>query len=200
MADEPRDVIEPGPDDGALPTEPVTDGEVDHHDADATVVRSSEADTSDESAPGAARPASESVPESESETDTELRTDAGEADTGLGEAAGVTDDPDRAPPETSARALPLDCDRELSAQRIAAELNRIETEVRKLLEDRDPKRKRRLGGSRRWSELEEDLIALRFTGRIEEPTIAALRRLIDRRHYLFGRLRFLAMTRPTWNS
>lgn len=198
MADEPRDAIEQGSDGEMVPTEPAPDGELDHHNADATVDGSSEAEVSPETQTNAVHTENESS--TKPETDTEARTDTDPADKDMGDAVGVTVSPNRATSEASTRALPLDCDRELSAQRIAVELKRIETEVRKLLEDRDPKRKRRLGGSRRWSELEEDLIAVRFTGRIEEPTIATLRQLIDRRHYLFGRLRFLAMTRPTWNS
>jgi len=128
------------------------------------------------------------------------RTRSFYADDGMGDATEVEDEPVTGGSKTTASQAPPNWERELSAQRIAVELKRIETEVRKLLEDRDPKRKRRLAGSRRWRELEEDLIALRFTGRIDESTLASLRQLINRRHYLFRRLRFLALTRPTWNS
>ena len=89
---------------------------------------------------------------------------------------------------------------EVSAQKIAVELKHIETEVRQRLEGRDPRRKRKLAGSRRWNELEEDIITWRHSGKIDEPTLNRLHELVGRRHYLFRRLSFLAGTRPTWNS
>ncbi len=89
---------------------------------------------------------------------------------------------------------------EVSAQKIAVELKHIETEVRQRLDGRDTRRKRKLGGSRRWRELEEDIIAWRFSGKIDDPTLKRLHELIGRRHFLFNRLSFLAGTRPTWNS
>jgi len=87
-----------------------------------------------------------------------------------------------------------------SAHHIAVELKSIESEVRRLLADNDPKRKRKLGGSRRWQELEEDVIAWRFTSRFQEDVLTRLRELIVRRNHLFRRLHFLAGIRPTWNS
>jgi hypothetical protein len=89
---------------------------------------------------------------------------------------------------------------ELSSHRIGLELKRIESQIRALLEDRDPKRKRKLSGTARWHELEEDLIALRYSGRVDEGTLAQVRQLIARRHHLFAQLRFQSATRPTWNS
>ena len=89
---------------------------------------------------------------------------------------------------------------ELSVKRIAIELNHIEEEVRSSLADRDPKRNRRLSGTRRWLELEEDIGKLLYGGRIEESVLEKLRLLVSRRHYLFRRLKFLTSTRPTWNS
>ena len=89
---------------------------------------------------------------------------------------------------------------ELSSHRIGVELKRIESRVRELLESRDPKRKRKLSGTARWQELEEDLLALRFSGRVDEGVLAEVRQLITRRHYLFSQLRFMAGTRPTWNT
>jgi hypothetical protein len=83
---------------------------------------------------------------------------------------------------------------------VALELKRIEDEIRAVLEDRDPKRKRKLSGTHRWHELEEDLISLHYSGRIQESEVIRLRELVRRRHYLFRHLRFLASTRPTWNS
>jgi len=93
-----------------------------------------------------------------------------------------------------------DWEHELSAHRVAVELRRIESEVRELLEERDPKRKRKLSGTHRWNELEDDIISWRFSGRFDEETLRRLQELIGRRHYLFHRLRFLASTRPTWNT
>ena len=98
----------------------------------------------------------------------------------------------------SAGALPWD--REVSAQRIAGELRRIEGEIRRLLEDHDTRRKRKLAGTRRWNELEEDIIQWRFSGRINDDLLRQVHTLVMRRHHLFNRLRFLATTRPTWNS
>jgi hypothetical protein len=94
----------------------------------------------------------------------------------------------------------IDWDREQSAHRIVVELKRIEARVREILEGRDNKRKRKLGGTRRWQDLEEDLIAWHDTTRFDAPTLARLRELITKRHYLFRRLRFLAGTHGTWNS
>jgi hypothetical protein len=93
-----------------------------------------------------------------------------------------------------------DWDNELSVKRIAVELKNIEEEVRSLLIGQDPKRKRRLAGTRRWLELEEDIGGLLHSGRIEESVLKELQLLVSRRHYLFRRLKFLTGTRPTWNS
>jgi len=80
------------------------------------------------------------------------------------------------------------------------ELRRIETDVRAMLQDRDPVRKRKLTGTARWQELEEDLIRWRFTGRFEEDVLRRAQELIGRRHYLSRHLRYLSSTRPVWNS
>ena len=93
-----------------------------------------------------------------------------------------------------------DWENELSAHRVAVEIRRIESEVRAIIEERDPKRNRKLSGTHRWHELEDDLLSWRFSGRFDEETLRRLRELIGRRHYLFHRLRFLASTRPTWNT
>ncbi len=100
----------------------------------------------------------------------------------------------------SARFRKGEWQHEFSAHAIAVELRRIEKEVRRFLENRDPKRKRKFTGTRRWLELEEDILALRFTGRIDEDTIRLLLQNIARRHHLFNQLRFVASTRPTWNT
>ena len=93
-----------------------------------------------------------------------------------------------------------DWEYELSAHNVAVELKHIEAQVRALLEDRDPKRKRKLSGTHRWQELEDDLLALQFTGRLDDDSIRRLRTLVSRRHHLFHHLRYLASTRPTWNT
>ncbi|MGD2108028.1 MAG: hypothetical protein PVI86_01425 [Phycisphaerae bacterium] len=115
------------------------------------------------------------------------------------DAGGLDDEPE--PTEaTAGEAAEPDWANELSPQRIAVELKRIESEIRRLLENRDPRRKRKLGGTRRWLELEEDIIAWRHTGRFDEKTLTRLGELVARRHFLFRRLRFLTGTRPVWNS
>jgi len=91
-------------------------------------------------------------------------------------------------------------DVEPEIQHISSELRAIEAEVRSLFEGRDPKRKRKFAGTRRWLELEEDVIALKYSGRFPEESLVTVQRLAARRHYLYGRLHFLSGTRPTWNS
>ena len=91
-------------------------------------------------------------------------------------------------------------DVEPEIQHISSELRAIEAEVRSLFEGRDPKRKRKFAGTRRWLELEEDVIALKYSGRFSEESLVTVQRLAVRRHYLYHRLRFLCSTRPTWNS
>ncbi len=83
---------------------------------------------------------------------------------------------------------------------VIVELKSVEAEVRRLVEERDPKRKRKLSGTHRWHELEEDIIGWRFSGRFDETTLRRVQELIARRHYLFRHLHFLAGTRPVWNS
>lgn len=120
-------------------------------------------------------------------------------DDGTSDTGHITDEPAPAG-AISSRFRKGEWEHEFSAHRIAAELGRIEIEVRRLIEDCDPKRKRRFTGTRRWHELEEDLLSLRFTGRVDEDTLCRVFEHIARRHYLFGQLRFVASTRPTWNS
>ncbi len=91
-------------------------------------------------------------------------------------------------------------DVEPEIQHISSELRAIEAEVRSLFEGRDPKRKRKFAGTRRWLELEEDVIALKYSGRFSEESLVTVQRLAVRRHYLYRRLCFLCGTRPTWNS
>jgi len=115
------------------------------------------------------------------------------------DAEAVDDEPD-ASPRAAEEAKPPDWDNEVSAHKIVVELKRVESEIRGLLEGSDTKRKRKLGGTSRWLELEEDLISWRFTDRADEATLRRLHNLVAKRHYLFRRLRFLASTRPTWNT
>lgn len=89
---------------------------------------------------------------------------------------------------------------EFSGHKIAGELARIEADVRKILDERDPKRKRKFISTRRWQELEEDVIAMKFSGRLSEDDLRELTRLVMQRHFLFSHLRFVAATRPTWNT
>lgn len=97
-------------------------------------------------------------------------------------------------------AVPLRWDPVLSAHAIAVQLKHIEGEVRRILDPVDDKRKRKLNGTRRWQELEDDIQHWRFGDRVPEPDLLQLRQLINRRHSLFQRLNFLSGTRPTWNS
>ncbi len=137
----------------------------------------------DKGAPAAERPQPEATFEDDGSSDAEAVSEA---------------------PESTAVAAPVDAPvnwgRQMSAHRIAVELKRIETEVRSVLEDRDPKAKRRLAGTRRWRDLEEDIQSWRYAGRFDKAALDRLEQLIIRRHYLFGRLRFVVSTRPTWNS
>jgi len=98
------------------------------------------------------------------------------------------------------RVETLPFDRETSTPRIASELRRIESEIRELIEERDSRRKRKFSGTRRWHELEEDILTWKFTDRFTPEQLNHVQQLVARRHHLFHRLRFLASTRPTWNS
>lgn len=80
------------------------------------------------------------------------------------------------------------------------ELRRIESDIRDMIQDRDPVRKRKFTGTSRWQELEDDLINWRFTGRFDENILRRVQELIGRRHYLFRHLGYLSSTRPVWNS
>jgi len=111
------------------------------------------------------------------------------------DAEGIADEP---ADETAAARM--DWAREISAHRVAVELKRIESEVRAILGDKDHKRKRRLAGTRRWQELEDDVLAWRNAGRFDEDALNHLQQLITRRHYLFRHLMFVTSTRPTWNT
>ncbi len=104
------------------------------------------------------------------------------------------------PADGAAESKPPSYGKEGSAHQIIVELKRIESEVRSLLDGRDSKRKRKLAGTRRWLELEEDLLGWQHSGRIDASTVRRLQDLVLLRHHLFTRLRFIASTRPTWNT
>lgn len=118
---------------------------------------------------------------------------------GSSDADAIPDDVESEKTEATKSERP-GLDPALSPYRVGAELKRIEREVRTLLESRDPRRKRKLGGTRRWLELEDDLRRWRFMDRFDVVTLDQLGCLVARRHYLFQRLRFLAGTRLVWNS
>ena len=104
------------------------------------------------------------------------------------------------PPAATRMHRKGDLEAELSAQTVGAELKRIEAAVRSILENRDPRRKRKLSGSFRWLELEDDIRSWRFSGRLDEASLDRLMELVQQRHFLFRHLRFIGSTRPTWNS
>jgi hypothetical protein len=103
-------------------------------------------------------------------------------------------------PEEPHQEAEADWDNEMSVKRISIELGRIEKQVRALLGDQDPKRKRKLAGTRRWLELEDDIRDLLHSGRLDNHVIRELHMLVIQRHRLFRRLHFLTGTRPTWNT
>jgi len=88
----------------------------------------------------------------------------------------------------------------VSAREVAVELKRVETEIRELLERGDIKRKRRYDGTRRWMELLEDVVSMRYTGPADEATLLRVRTLVARRQDLFRRLNFIVGTRHRWNT
>jgi len=127
------------------------------------------------------------------------RPSAAESDD-TSDVASIPDEPveDHKSPTSQRRSG--DWQTEMSAHRIAVELKRVETRIRDLLSERDSRRKRKLAGTFRWHELEEDIIAWRAERRFDDDTLEELHRLTCRRHHLFNQLRFAASTRPTWNS
>lgn len=130
-------------------------------------------------------------PKRDEQAEAALRDEAtGDADSITEEAGDLADDSTRV----------VNWAREMSAHRVAVELKHIESRVRSIVADRDPKRKRRLSGTRRWQELEEDVLSWRGAGRFDDAALDELERLIARRHYLFRHLTFVTATRPTWNT
>jgi len=116
------------------------------------------------------------------------------------DVASLPEEPVEDPKSPESQRPAGDWQAEMSAHRIAVELKRVETRVRELLSERDSRRKRKLAGTFRWHELEEDILAWRAEQRFDRTTLDELHRLVCRRHYLFNQLRFAASTRPTWNS
>ncbi len=116
--------------------------------------------------------------------------------------AGPTDDASESPVEPSLPQPPTrdHWDNRATSRDLAIELKRIESRIRELLEGVDPRRKRRLEGTRRWHELQEDVMAMRFTRAIDERGVGEILALCAKRHRLFQRLNFLVATRPTWNT
>lgn len=87
-----------------------------------------------------------------------------------------------------------------SVRRIALELKHVEQQVREILDSLDTRRKRRLTGTRRWLDLQEDMINWRYGNKFDVATLDRLQQLVAQRHHLYRRLHFLSGTRPTWNS
>lgn len=116
-----------------------------------------------------------------------------------GDADSIKDEPETEE-DAAAAARPPNWDRERSAHRIAVELKRVEKEIRELLEGRDSKRKRKLTGTRRWTDLRDDLLSWYGAGRVDDEVLARMNELVTRRAYLFKRLHFLAGTRQGWNT
>jgi len=119
------------------------------------------------------------------------------------EGAGDTDTIVESPEDLRLReatTIEPDWQRETSARRIAIELKRVESEVRKILDSHDTRRKRKLMGTRRWRELEEDMIRWHFSNRMDQSALKRLTELVPKRHFLFQRLHFLAGTRAGWNT
>lgn len=102
--------------------------------------------------------------------------------------------------ETPPELAPLEWEPNASARKVALELKQIEEEIRRLLENCDNKRKRRYEGTRRWLELQEDILAMRFVGPADEATLNKVQALVAKRHHLFRRLNFIVGTRHRWNT
>ncbi len=120
-------------------------------------------------------------------------------------AIGIDDDAPAAPSEaqsaaTAGRPVRDTWDPAATPRHLAVELKRIEARIQELLEGIDPRRKRRLEGTRRWLELQDDIAAIRFDGRIDEGRVREINALCAKRHRLFRHLNFLVATRPTWNT
>lgn len=153
--------------------------------------------------PGITAPPGSSAKKDEGGQDRPERAKRASMSDTTSDAAGFADDTEDAEePSTDDGAMTQrgDWHNERSARTIIVELKRVESAVRQLLDGLDPKRKRKLAGTRRWLELEEDLPRLRQGGRLSEDQLAEMSRLIAKRHYLFRRLRFVSGTRQTCST
>lgn len=119
--------------------------------------------------------------------------DSGEGD--LDELDKMLDDE-----ETPKAGEAFDLESCCSVRRIAVELKHVEQQVREILDVLDTRRKRRLTGTRRWLDLQEDMVNWRYGNKFDTATLDRLQQLVAQRHYMYQRLRFLSGTRPTWNS
>jgi len=136
---------------------------------------------------------------SSDDEDQQIEAVATTEDDDLSDVAHIPDEPPLAAnARTPQRVGDWEC--EPSAHKVVVELKRVENEVRTLLENGDTRRKRKFGGTQRWHELEEDIIAWRYGGRFNEDALRRLQELVARRHFLFRRLSFRAGTRPVMNS
>ena len=116
---------------------------------------------------------------------------------------GETSEPNARPtmrprPEETTTSTAWDVD--WTPHRLGIELQHVEEKIKELLGSRDPRRKRKFTGTRRWNELHEDMIQAHFGDPLDQKTIREIEQLISKRHALFTRLRFLAGTRPVCNS
>ncbi|GIK17055.1 MAG: hypothetical protein BroJett003_20190 [Planctomycetota bacterium] len=86
------------------------------------------------------------------------------------------------------------------ARTLSVELRRIEFEIRELLKYGDIKRKRKYEGTRRWMELLEDIVAMRYTGQVSDEALKRVAELVAKRQQLFRELNFVVATRHRWNT
>lgn len=86
------------------------------------------------------------------------------------------------------------------ARTLSVELRRIEFEIRELLKYGDIKRKRKYEGTRRWMELLEDVVAMRYTGQVSDEALKRVAELVAKRQQLFRELNFVVATRHRWNT
>lgn len=163
------------------------------------------AGSGDAAASPEAKPEPPAAPEAVAEQAraSEAPTAAGTANAREADGAGDTDTIVEGPEDVRLReatTIEPDWQRATSARRIAIELKRVETEVRTILDAHHTRRKRKLMGTRRWRELEEDMIRWHYTNKMDQAALKRLSELIPRRHFLFQRLEFLAGTRVGWNT
>lgn len=86
------------------------------------------------------------------------------------------------------------------ARVLSVELRRIEFEIRELLKYGDIKRKRKYEGTRRWMELLEDVVTMRYSGQASDEALKRVAELVAKRQQLFRELNFVVATRHRWNT